>query len=347
MILGVNGFIGTALTAAILHNRDWEVYGMDLTDNKLGDLPKNDRFHFVEGDITINREWVEYHVKKCDVIVPLVAIANPAQYVTHPLKVFELDFEANLAVVRQCVKYQKRLIFPSTSEVYGMSPDSVLDEESSPLTYGPINKQRWIYACSKQMLDRVIYAYGVRDNLDYTLFRPFNFIGPNLDNVEEPKEGSSRVFTQFLSNVLYKRPIKLVDGGSQKRSFTYIDDAIECLLTILENNAGRATRRIFNIGNPSNCISIRELAERTIRIAQEFPVLRDAARTTEIVDISAGEYYGKYYQDIQVRVPNIEAARRDLGWKPTTDMDTAIRRTIDFYVKQEGFGTRAAAMAGL
>jgi nucleoside-diphosphate-sugar epimerase len=153
------------------------------------------------------------------------------------------------------------------------------------------------------------------------------------------------VFTQFLSNVLYKRPIKLVDGGSQKRSFTYIDDAIEALLTILENKDGCASRRIFNIGNPANCISIRDLAQRTIRIAQEFPVLRDAAKATQIIDISAGEYYGKYYQDIQVRVPNVEAAKRDLGWQPTTDMDTAIRRTIDFYVQQEGFGTRAAAMA--
>jgi len=221
----------------------------------------------------------------------------------------------------------------------------VLDEETSPLVYGPINKQRWIYAASKQMLDRVIYAYGVRDNLDYTLFRPFNFIGPNLDNVEEPKEGSSRVFTQFLSNVLYRRPIKLVDGGAQKRSFTFIDDAIECLLTILENKDARASRRIFNIGNPNNCVSIRELAQRTIAIAQEFPVLREAAKATEIVEVSAGDYYGKYYQDIQVRVPAIEAARRDLGWTPTTDLDTAIRRTIEYYVKQENFSARAAAVA--
>ncbi|MGH8288803.1 MAG: bifunctional UDP-4-keto-pentose/UDP-xylose synthase [Steroidobacteraceae bacterium] len=346
MILGANGFIGSALTSAILRDRDWEVYGIDLSDNKLGSLPKDNRFHFVEGDITINKEWVEYHVKKCDVVVPLVAIANPAQYVTHPLKVFELDFEANLPIVRHCVKYGKRLIFPSTSEIYGMSPDAVLDEETSPLVYGPIEKQRWIYAASKQLLDRIIYAYGVRDNLDYTLFRPFNFIGPNLDNVEEPKEGSSRVFTQFLSNVLYRRPIKLVDGGHQKRSFTYIDDAIECLLTILENAQGRASRRIFNIGNPANCVSIRDLAERTIRIAQEFPVLRESARATQIVEVSAGEYYGKYYQDIQVRVPAIHAAERDLGWRPTTDIDTAIRCTIEFYVKQENFSARAAALAG-
>ena len=347
MILGANGFIGSALTSAILRERDWEVYGIDLSDNKLGELPRNARFHFVEGDITINKEWVEYHVKKCDVVMPLVAIANPAQYVTHPLKVFELDFEANVEVVRHCVKYGKRLIFPSTSEVYGMSADAVLDEESSPLVYGPINKQRWIYAASKQLLDRVIYAYGVRDGLDYTLFRPFNFIGPNLDNIEEPKEGSSRVFTQFLSNVLYRRPIKLLDGGRQKRSLTYIDDAIECLLTIIENKDGRASRGIFNIGNPDNCVSIRELAERTIAIAQEFPELREVARATEIIEVSAGEYYGKYYQDIQVRVPAIEAARRVLGWSPSTDLDTAIRRTIDYYVKLGSFSGRAGEQPGL
>jgi nucleoside-diphosphate-sugar epimerase len=344
MILGANGFIGSALTSAILRQRDWEVYAMDLSDNKLTGLPQTNRFHFVEGDITINKEWVEYHVKKCDAVVPLVAIANPAQYVTHPLKVFELDFEANLPIVRQCAKYNKRLLFPSTSEVYGMS-DGVLDEESSTLVYGPISKQRWIYANSKQLLDRVIYAYGVRDNLDYTLFRPFNFIGPNLDNVEEPKEGSSRVFTQFLSNVLYRRPIKLVDGGLQKRSFTFIDDAIEALLTIIENPNGCASRRIFNIGNPDNCVSMRDLAERTIRIAQEFPVLRENARAVEIIEVSSSDYYGKGYQDIQVRVPAIAAAKRDLSWAPKTDLDTAIRRTIDFYVKQESFSARAAAVA--
>src|SRR5437762_14176692 len=79
MILGANGFIGSALTNAILRSRPWEVYGIDLADNKLQGLPQTGRFHFVEGDITINKEWVEYHVKKCDAVVPLVAIANPAR----------------------------------------------------------------------------------------------------------------------------------------------------------------------------------------------------------------------------------------------------------------------------
>lgn len=334
MLLGANGFIGSALTSAILRHRPWEVYGIDLADDKLRGHEADPRFHFVEGDITINREWVEYHVKKCDVVVPLVAIANPAQYVLHPLRVFELDFESNLYVVRHCVKYKKRLMFPSTSELYGMSPDSVLDEETSPLTYGPINKQRWIYAASKQLLDRVIYAYGVRDGLDYTLFRPFNFIGPNLDNIDEPKEGSSRVFTQFLSAVFHRRTIKLVDGGTQKRSFTFIDDAIDCLLLMMDNPDGKATQRIFNIGNPDNCVSIEDLARRIVRIAGEFPILAERARATKIEIVTADVYYGKYYQDIQLRVPRIDAVRDALGWKPTTDLDTAIRRTIEYYVNK-------------
>jgi nucleoside-diphosphate-sugar epimerase len=334
VILGANGFIGSALTTAILRTRPWEVYAMDLFDNKLAEVASNPRFHFVEGDISINREWIEYHVKKCDVIVPLVAIANPAQYVTDPLRVFELDFEANLAIVRQCVKYRKRLIFPSTSEVYGMAPDSVLDEEDSTMVYGPIHKQRWIYASSKQLLDRVIYGYGVKAALDYTLIRPFNFIGPNLDNVEEPKEGSSRVFTQFLSNVMHRLPIKLVDGGEQKRSFTYIDDAIDCILRIIENSNSAATRRIFNIGNPENCVSVAELARRIVRIAAEFPPLEERARATTIQAVTSQQYYGDGYQDIQMRVPAIAAARDYLGWSPTTDLDTAIRKTIAYYVAQ-------------
>ena len=338
MILGAHGFIGSALTAAIIQGRpDWEVFGIDLSDNKLGDLPKSDRFHFVEGDITINREWVEYHVKKCDAIIPLVAIANPAQYVTNPLRVFELDFEANLAIVRHCVKYKKRLIFPSTSEIYGMSPDSVLDEETSSLVYGPIEKQRWIYAASKQLLDRVIYAYGVAEGLDYTLFRPFNWIGPKLDDVLEPKEGSSRLFTQFISNVIFVKPLQLVDGGRQTRSFTFIDDGVDALLRIIENRDGAASRRIFNLGNPRNEVSVRELAKLIIAAFRDFPEYADRAAKARIVEVPSAKYFGKYYQDIQKRVPSIAAARKQLGWTPKVDLQRAIRLTLDYHLAHKHY----------
>lgn len=332
LILGANGFIGSALTEAILQQKDWEVFGMDVGDHKLASVLDHPRFKFVEGDITINREWIEYHVKKCDVVIPLVAIANPAQYVQNPLRVFELDFEANLEIVRKCAKYKKRVLFPSTSEVYGMSPDSVLDEETSSMVYGPIEKQRWIYACSKQLLDRVIYAYGQRDGLDYTLFRPFNWIGPRLDDILEPKEGSSRLFTQFLSNVILKKPIQLVDGGKQSRSFTYIGDGVDALLRIIENKDGRASRRIFNLGNPRNNVSVANLATIIIDAFRGYPDYQDHVAEARIVVTSSQEYFGNGYQDIQTRVPSIDAVKEALGWDPKTDLRTAIRHTLDYHL---------------
>src|SRR5512133_2886881 len=144
LILGVNGFIGHHLSQRILDTTDWDVYGMDMMSERVADLMPDPRFHFFEGDILINKEWIEYHVKKCDVVLPLVAIATPATYVKEPLKVFGLDFEENLQIVRQCEKYGRRLISPSTSEVYGMCQDEEFKEDESPLVVGPINKQRWI-----------------------------------------------------------------------------------------------------------------------------------------------------------------------------------------------------------
>ena len=220
----------TSLTST---SGDWEVYGMDMGSERVADLLPHPRFHFFEGDITINREWVEYHVKKCDVVLPLVAIATPATYVKDPLAVFELDFEANLPIVRACVRYHKRVLFPSTSEVYGMSTDAQFHPYESNLILGPIAKPRWIYSCSKQLLDRVIAAYGQQHGLDYTLFRPFNWIGAGLDSLHTPKEGSSRVVTQFLGHIARGEPIKLVDGGRQRRSFTDVTDGIAALMRII------------------------------------------------------------------------------------------------------------------
>jgi nucleoside-diphosphate-sugar epimerase len=337
LILGANGFIGSSLTHAILKQKDWEVYGMDVGSHKLGNCIGNPRFKFVEGDVTISREWIEYHVKKCDAILPLVAIANPAQYVKDPLRVFELDFEANLAVVRQCAKYKKRIIFPSTSEVYGMCPDAKLDEATSPMVYGPIEKQRWIYAASKQLLDRVIYAYGVRDNVDYTLFRPFNWIGPKLDNVFEAKEGSSRLFTQFISNVIFMKPIQLVDGGKQSRSFTFIDDGVDALLRIIENKDGKASREIFNIGNPRNNVSVAALAKMIIEAFKEYPEYRKNAEKAKVVVVPSAKYFGRYYQDIRNRVPAIANIRNKLGWSPKVNLAKAIKLTLDYHLAHKDY----------
>ena len=331
LILGVNGFIGHHLSQRILNTTDWEVHGMDMNAERVADLMDNPRFRFFEGDIMINKEWIEYHVKKCDVILPLVAIATPATYVKEPLRVFELDFEANLPIIRQAVKYKRRVIFPSTSEVYGMCQDPEFDPEASNLVLGPINKPRWIYSCAKQMMDRVIHAYGQQEGLDYTLFRPFNWIGPGLDSIHTPKEGSSRVITQFLGHIVRGEPIKLVDGGAQKRSFTYVTDGIDALMKIIENKGGIANGKIYNIGNPKNNYSVRELAAMMLELAKQYPEYAESAAKVRTLETTSGEYYGKGYQDVQNRVPKIDNTMADLGWAPQVNMQDALRHIFDAY----------------
>ena len=291
------------------------------------------RFHFVEGDVSINREWIEYHVKKCDVVLPLVAIATPITYVKDPLRVFELDFEENLRIVRACAKYRKRVIFPSTSEVYGMCGDKAFDEDTSHLVMGPIKMQRWIYACSKQLLDRVIWAYGDKQGLQFTLIRPFNWVGPKLDSLNTPKEGSSRVVTQFIANLVKGEAILLVGGGRQRRAFTYLSDGIDCLMKIIENKGGKANGQIFNIGNPANDASIREIAEKLRKLYAAHPLAK-GKKVPPIKTATEKDFYGKGYQDIAFRRPSIAKAQKLLGWRPKVDLDTSLKKTLDYFLQE-------------
>jgi nucleoside-diphosphate-sugar epimerase len=268
------------------------------------------------------------------VILPLVAIATPATYVREPLRVFELDFEANLPLIRQCVKYKKRVIFPSTSEVYGMCADGEFHPQQSNLVLGPIEKQRWIYSCSKQLMDRIIWAYGQRDGLDFTLIRPFNWVGSGLDSLATAKEGSSRVATQFLAHIARGEDISLVDGGRQRRCFTHINDGIDAVMRIIRNEGGVATGKIYNIGNPVNDLSIRQLAERMIEIGKQHPAYARQAQSVKIREVGSADFYGKGYEDVQTRVPWIENTKSDLGWAPKGTMAEILQAVFDAYAAE-------------
>ncbi|MCB0332609.1 MAG: bifunctional UDP-4-amino-4-deoxy-L-arabinose formyltransferase/UDP-glucuronic acid oxidase ArnA, partial [Bdellovibrionales bacterium] len=334
LILGVDGFIGNALSERLLDAGNYEVYGLDLTSRHIQRFTSEPDFHFREGDISIHREWIEYHVRKCDIVLPLVAIATPIEYTRNPIRVFELDFEENLRVVRYCVKYGKRLIFPSTSEVYGMCQDDEFNEDTSNLVLGPINKQRWIYSCIKQLLDRVIWAYGKRDGLRFSLFRPFNWIGPRLDSLNSARIGSSRAITQLILNLVEGTPIQLIDGGRQKRCFTDIQDGVECLFRIIENKNGNCDGQIFNIGNPVNEASIRDLAELLTTSFKNHPLAGKFPPIAPMIELESAAYYGEGYQDMSFRKPSIKNAQRLLGWTPEIPLGHSIQQTLDFFLDE-------------
>ena len=333
LILGVNGFIGNHLSERLLRDDRYEVYGLDIGSDAIDRLRSHPNFHFVEGDISIHSEWIEYHIKKCDVVLPLVAIATPIEYTRNPLRVFELDFEENLKLVRYCVKYNKRVIFPSTSEVYGMCQDKNFDEDSSNLIVGPVNKQRWIYSVSKQLLDRVIWAYGAK-GLNFTLFRPFNWMGPRLDRLDSARIGSSRAITQLILNLVEGTPIRLFDGGEQKRCFTDIADGVEALARIIDNDNDVCNGQIINIGNPDNEASIRQLGEELLRQFEAHPLRHNFPPFAGFRDVESKAFYGAGYQDVEHRKPSIANAKRLLNWEPTVEMRETIGNTLDFFLRE-------------
>ena len=284
LILGVNGFIGHHLSKRILATTDWEVYGMDM-HSRAHHRPDGQpalpflrrRHHHQQGVDRIPRQEVRR-------VLPLVAIATPATYVKEPLRVFELDFEANLPIVRQCVKYGKRLIFPSTSEVYGMCRDDEFDPENSELVLGPINKQRWIYSCSKQLMDRVIWAYGMQAELDFTLFRPFNWIGAGLDYIHTAKEGSSRVVTQFLGHIVRGEHIKLVDGGTAEARLHLRRRRHRCADEDHREQGRHRHRQDLQHRQPGNNYSVRNSRQMMLELAMEYPEYSETAKKVKMVE---------------------------------------------------------------
>lgn len=327
-IIGASGFIGSSLVETILNQKDWEVFGIDREDEKITPFLKHPRLHFFKGDITIDSPIVDQFIRESDVVILLAAISRPLVYITDPLQVFEIDFEANFAILKKVFQHHKRLLFASSSEVYGMCDDAEFDEEASRFVLGPVDKTRWIYAACKQFMERMIYIYGQK-GLSFTLFRFFNCIGPNLDNINVKERGGSRVLPQFIGNILRGEDICLVDGGEQRRCFTDIDDSTDCLIRIIENKAGSAENRIFNIGNPANSFSIRELAALLVDTMKTYPAWTDLAEKTKLMTVDGEDYYGKGYQDMTNRVPSIRNARRFLNWEPQTPFQVTLRKILD------------------
>jgi len=329
-LLGGGGFIGVNLIEGLLRSGEYEVTVADIDRTKLDLLLKGSACTFVDCNIQSDEELAESLVRDSDIVVDLIAYANPAVYLTHPLEVVQLNFFDNMKIVEWCVKHRKRLVQFSTCEVYGKTGGrpTTFAEDQSDCVLGPVCNHRWIYACSKQLLERILHAYGLRGELEYTIIRPFNFIGPLIDYlIDSPTDGCPRVFSHFMSSLLHGWPLKLVDGGHARRSYTYIADAVDAMLLIL-GQRDLARNQIINVGNPENETTIRDFAYRCRDLYAE---LTGEACTLPIVDVPAAEFYGEGYEDCDRRIPDITKLKQ-MGWSPNCDLDETLRRTMQFHL---------------
>ncbi|MBW2117278.1 MAG: NAD-dependent epimerase/dehydratase family protein, partial [Deltaproteobacteria bacterium] len=178
------------------------------------------------------------------------------------------------------------------------------------------------------------WAYGQEKGLGFTLFRPFNWIGPRLDSLTSARIGSSRAITQLILNLVEGTPIQLIDGGDQKRCFTDVSDGVEALYRIIENRDGVCDGRIINIGNPDNEVSIKELAEILVAKFQDHPLRSKFPPFAGFREVESSSYYGAGYQDVQHRKPSIKNARRLLNWDPTIGLKQSVEQTLDFFLRE-------------
>ena len=233
----------------------------------------------------------------------------------------------------------------------------MLVEDESELTFGPVTASRWSYATAKLLTER--YIAGLK-NLKWTVVRPFNFVGPYMDFMPGVDgSGIPRVLANFSSSLVRGEPLKLVNGGVAKRSFTSVFDAVDFMFALFEvgfsanavgmnscavKNVASATENVaektplsqaFNIGNPDNELTIAELAYKMRHIFAEIKGVRvDSIPEPEVV--SGVEYYGEGYEDSMRRLPSVEKAERLLGFKAKTPIDVVLRESLTWFVNHYG-----------
>ena len=341
-VLGAGGFLGSHLVPGLLERFDCEIDAVDIDFQKLECTdPRVRRIRARVEDPSVVREITE----RSRVVLSLTALCNPAQYSTIPLQVIDANFMHLLPLVEACAARRVRLIHFSTAEVYGLraldaagDPSLEMNEDSSSLVMGPIHRERWTYACAKQLLERVIWAHGQHGHLPFTIIRPFNTIGPRMDYVPGVDgEGTPRVLACFMANLLRGVPLQLVDGGSQKRAFMAASDMVEAVCRVVERPSA-CNGQILNLGNPNNNLSIAELARH---LAQAFSALVPEAPAARFESVGAADFYGPGYDDTGERIPDIRKARSLLSWEPRLSLSEMLPSIVSDYAQR--YGARIAA----
>ena len=347
-IVGVAGFIGSHLLEKIIRERTWNVVGCDMVSplkiqQLLGAEKKwAGRFSFTQMDIVKEPAKLKELIKQSDVVINLAAICNPSEYIKQPVNTINSNFTDAQECINFCVEHDKHLIHFSTCEIYGRTLSSyglpekdeknwLLDEETTPMIMGPVSAQRWCYACAKQLVERLIYAHGTENDLQFTIVRPYNWIGPRMDyvpGVDGKEDGQPRVLASFMTALMKGEPLVLVNGGEVYRTFCFVDDATDAVLRIIdrpEKSIGHA----FNIGNPNNNIQISKLASLMIDLYSNMTG-KPKGSTREVPGV---EYYGKGYEDSDLRIPSMRLVKEQLGWEPKTSLKDAMERTMKVFIE--------------
>ncbi len=311
LITGGFGFIGTALAQRVVKGNRLIIYDNERRNSmKYTTLGENPNVVAIRGDILDKRKLAEcFDAYKPDIVVHLAAMAGVSDYFRYPLQTMEVNILGTHNVLEVAKEHNiKMFVNFSTSEVYG--PYIFRAKEDEPTSQGEVKVQRWTYSVSKLAAEHFCFAYKKKYDLPIVSIRPFNIYGPG-----QVGEGAVQIFVPLA---LRDEAIQVTNDGNQIRAWCYIDDMIDGILLCLEND--QVNGEVFNIGNPSGTVTILGLAEKIIRLTRSNSTIKFIPHPST---------------DVELRVPNIKKAEKQLGFKPKVGLDEGLLRSIEWYRRHD------------
>jgi len=308
LITGGMGFLGSHFSEKLLNNGH-EVCAIDLYENKSLDY-LNDWDSYKPIIDSINHEnIVNKLIDSSDVVMHLAAIAEPEQYVKYPRKTIDINLRASLNILDRVVATDKIFFYSSTSEIYGKNISQPFSEDSDRVL-GSTSVNRWCYSTSKSMVEHYCRALKQDGILNFVGIRVFNCYGPRL---------GGRVIAKFLDRIVSEEPLIIHGDGAQQRCYTYVDDLLDASIKLITDKSTHGD--FYNIGNPKEEYSVKELAKIMLDVAgkEDYPV--------EHVDRSA---YGNSYEDPDRRVPDISKIQKSIDWSPKIDIYEGLSKMFKY-----------------
>jgi UDP-glucose 4-epimerase len=319
LITGGAGFVGSHLADACLARGD-EVFVLDdLSTGSIDNieyLKRHPYFHYSIGRVQ-NAQVTAELVDRVDMVYHLAAEVGVRRVIDSPISTIENNVQATEVVFSAAAKKGKRVLFTSTSEVYGLSTDLPYREDGN-IVMGAASKGRWSYACSKALDEFLALAYFNERQLPVTVVRLFNTVGPRQTG------HYGMVVPSLVQQAMTGKPMTVYGDGSQSRCFGFVKDVVKALVALMERP--EAIGQIYNIG-ASTEISILDLAKRVKEIT---------GSSSPIVLIPYDDAYETGYQDMPRRIPNTSKLRDLVGFAPTTGIDEIVDSVMkSFLARQE------------
>ncbi len=312
LITGGAGFIGSHLADKLLAEGNEITVIDDLSTGRYSNiehLEDHDNFRLII-DTVLDTKLMEDLVSETDRVYHMASAVGVRLIMEQPVKTIETIFHGTDVVLGRCAKYRKRVMIPSTSEVYGKGISVPFKEEDDLLT-GSTDKHRWAYACAKTLDEFLALAHYKETRLPVMVARLFNTVGPRQTGQY------GMVVPRFVQAALKNEPIEVHGDGTQSRCFGHIADVVEGLTAMMENPA--CFGQVINMGSDVE-VTINELAEKAIALTSS---------SSKIKYVPYTEAYGEGFEDMQRRVPSLEKAKRLIGYQPTRSLDDIINDVAD------------------